>query len=203
MADSITLAKRMAPLLPPFAEQMRSVPTKITPYQTDCLKQGVIYHSACNGKYGPSLMTVGLAEPNFTVLLAENPDGFYQLAAKVGLVLDTPERRNRYVWTFLDTTKSMSVRTQFLTKFPELRRTPETTPEDLERFQALKDKFGSVVQKLNLSAQEPWKGKAFALVLWDLVQYEVTLTPTGQITIAKTVLEKEMPLCLDLATASN
>ena len=66
MADPMILAKRIAPLLPPFAEQMRSDPTKVTPYQTDFLKQGAVYHIACNGAYGPSLMTVGLAEPNFS-----------------------------------------------------------------------------------------------------------------------------------------
>src|SRR5438270_533735 len=84
-----------------------------TPYPTDFFGRGAVYHIACNGRYGPALFTCGVIEPDFAVPLGNNPKGFFQLAARAEVVLDTPERRDRYVATFLDTTKDLLKRTQF------------------------------------------------------------------------------------------
>ena len=203
MPEKSALVKLIESVSPSFAQKMQKEPTKITPYPADFLRRGEVLHIACNGPYGPSLMTVGYLAPDFIVSLGSNPEGFYQLAARGGLVLDTPERRARYVKTFLDTTKELHKRTQFLDKFPDLRKTPQTTPEELKRYQALKEQYDSLIRPLSLAPQPPWQGRTYALVIWDLVQYDVTLAADGKVTIATAVVEKTLPLCLQLVPAQS
>jgi hypothetical protein len=199
MTDCAALAERVGRLNASFAERMAAEPTEVTPYPADFLRRGAIYHIACDGDYGPSLMTVGCVDPDFVVSLGGNPDGFYRLADRAGLLLDTADRRTRYVATFLDATKDLLRMTVFLDKFPDLRRTPATTPAEVERYDALREKYGPVVRPLALTpGSPPWQGRAFALVIWDLVQYDVALAADGRVTVKTIVLEKDLPLCLEL-----
>jgi hypothetical protein len=198
MAELDIILKRVEAIDPEFARLMRADPTKVTRLPVDFLRNGRIYHIASNGRYGPRLMTLGIVEPDFAVSLGGNPDGFVELARRAGLLFDTPDRRDRYARTFLDTTKNLARRTQFIDKFPALRETNQTTPQELQRFHETKTKYGPMIKPLRLSEQQPWKGKAYALVLWDLVEYDVTLTEEGKMEVKTTVLEPGMPTCIDL-----
>ena len=197
MSDTALLAKRVETLDPEFAKRMLKEPTTITPYAADFFKNGAVTHVACNGRYGPVQMNVGVAG-DFVVSLLGDPAAYFRLAAKAGLQLDTAARRDAYVRVFLEATKDLSRRTQFLDAFPDYRKTDQTTPAETERYNAIKKALGPIVKPLALSPTAPFKGKAFALVNWDLTEYQVALAADGKITVAVQALEKNMPLCLQL-----
>jgi hypothetical protein len=198
MSEVQMILQRVETLDAEFARRMKKEPTKVTRVPAGFFKKGTIYHIAVNGRYGPVMMTLGIAEPDYSVSLSNNPDGFFELAKRAGTQLDAPQLRDAYVRVFLDTTKNLAKRTQFLDKFPDLRQTDTTTPQDLERYHALKEKYGKTIRPLHLSEDEPWTGKAYALVIWDLVEYDVTLQEDGKIEVKTNVLEKTMPICLQL-----
>src|SRR4051812_37170118 len=97
---------------PEFASNMRKDPTEVNRLPSDFFRNGRVYQIVSRGRYGPRLMTLGVAEPDFAVSLSANPDGFFDLAKRAGVVLDTPDRRERYARVFLETTKDLTQRTQ-------------------------------------------------------------------------------------------
>src|SRR4051812_30738368 len=104
MSELETITKAVEKLDPDFARKMRSDPTRIQRYPTDFFRKGRIYHISANGRSGPRQMTLGLIENEFAVSLGSNPDGFFELAKRAGAQLDTPQRRDAYVKTFLEVT---------------------------------------------------------------------------------------------------
>jgi hypothetical protein len=211
MPDNAAINKLVESIDPSFAQAMKANPSKVTPLPSTFFAHGRLYHIAVNGPYGPQLMTLGVVDPDIAISLGSNPKGFFQLAGRAGLLMDTQHRRDSYVGTFLDTTKDLAKRTQFLNSLPPLRKNMQPTQKELVRYQELKAKYGPLIKPLSLTTTQPWKGEAYALVIWDLVKYEVTLQPDGKVAVNTTVLEKNMPTCIDfisdaktaLATANN
>jgi hypothetical protein len=193
MIEPETLAKRVEPLEPAYARMLRAHGTKITAYATPFLRRGEIYQVLYRGPYGPAVFTVGCVGPDFTVLLPLNPEGFWQLVARGGLVLDTTEKRTRYVVTFLETTRNFARRFQLLNRFDDIPKLPNPTPAEAERYQELRKKYAPVIHALELSGQPPWKGTAFALQRQDLVSIDVQLTPDGKVETTTNILEKDFP----------
>ena len=101
-------------------------------------------------------LVFGCADPDFTVPLAHNPEGFFQLAEKAGLDLSSAELRLGYVQTFLETTGDLSQRFQVLRSYSEIKIINRASDEEVARYKQLEGKFGSVIQPPKVSDQPPW-----------------------------------------------
>ena len=194
MIDKDSLAKRVDPSNGDAARMIRAERTEIHQYETRFFRQGSIYQVIYFLPQHPVIMVFGLAEKDFTVSLANNPGGFFQLVEKAGLDLSSPELRGAYVETFLATTRNQSTRFQVLRNFNEIEIITRASDEEVARYKQLEGKFGPAIRPPKVSDQTPWTVSLFALKAQDLVEIQAKLFPDGTLETAITVLEKKMPI---------
>jgi hypothetical protein len=191
--DKKTLADRVKRVSQGLDEIVRSNETSIEKIETPFLRKGAIYRVVHYGKYHPMGFTVGVAEPDFTVMLPLNPAGFMELKDKGQLILsDSPEERLQYVVTFLETTRSFSQHFMVLREFEDIKLIPEPSDREKKEFVALKEKYLKAIKPP--SFVDDSKIIVFAVKERNLVKIESTINSRGDITTTEKVLEIELPI---------
>jgi len=194
MIDKESLARRVDPSGGDTARMIRAEKTEIHQYDTRFFQRGAIYRVIYFLPQRPVNLVFGCAEPDFTVPLAHNPEGFFQLAEKAALDLSSAELRLAYVTTFLETTGNLSQRFQVLRSYSEIKIINRASDEEVARYKQLEGKFGPLIRPPKVSDLAPWSVSLYALKAQDLVEITAKLFPNGKVETGITVLEKNMPI---------
>lgn len=192
-ADRFVLARRVAALDPYLGEAMFRPGTSIRELSAP-FREGALYEVAVRLKPRPLLFSVGTAEPDFAVLLEDNPDGFTELAARARVRLDTPADREAYARAFLAATRSHSLVFAVIGGASDLAPRPGIDEASDARLTALKARYAPLIAPLSITEDAPWRARLFALRGRDLVRMELTLHPGGRVGVREAVLERALPV---------
>ena len=193
--DAKELASRLSATDQPSAQFVSAPEAQLTPYPTPFFGKGGVFKVLRNLPTHPALLFVGWS-PELVVALTAKPDAFTQLAAKAGLSLDTPEKRNGYVRAYYETTRIMSKRFEVLDKIEDIKARPNMPPPEQARFAEIQKTHGPVVKPVSMSDAAPYKGSIFAAKDMALVRYDVTLSANGEVDAKETVLEPSLPIAI-------
>ncbi len=195
MSDRLPLAQLVEPINAEFAWMIRDPDSKIHRLNTPFLLQGLIFRVDWYGPHKPFSLTIGYArQDNFVVLLPANTTGFHELVAKAGLVLDTDEQRVAFAVTELETTRRFDETFLVAQSFGDLRLLPNPTPEEEQRFRAIRQKYEPLIHLPQTAGNGPWAMPFYVLSRNDLCLFTVMLDAAGNSTVVKTVLEADTPL---------
>jgi hypothetical protein len=138
---------------------------------------------------------VGFVPDVFAEFLPGNREAFARLAAKAGLNIGTDALRVALVQTFLETTAKQPHRFVILTSAGQIKARPDLTPTAQVAFTEFIAKYRNVITPPSLrSVGAGWLCVAYALVDRDLVQFDVSLGPSGALDVKETVLEKDLSI---------
>jgi hypothetical protein len=194
MDDRSNLARLVAPLNAEAGRLIDDEATVVERLPTPFLLRGLIFKVIHRAKHKPIGFAVGYAVPdNFTVLLAGDPKAFQAIAAKSGVRLDVPPLRISYAVTMLETTRRFDIGFGIIRDVKDLRLINAATPEEKTRFEALREKYRTVLKLPDGRGEPPWSLPIFAIVGPDLCRFDVTLHEEGRFELEKTVLEENVP----------
>lgn len=196
-ADRAALARRVAALDPSLGEAMLRPGTSLRVLPAP-LSEGALHEVSVRVGARPLLFSVGTAEPDFAVLLEDNPDGFAELAARARVRLDTPADREAYARAFLAATRPFDRAFAVLGDAADLAPRPGIDDASDARLAALKARYAPVIAPLSISEDAPWLARLFALRGRDLVRMELTLHPGGRVGVREAVLERALPVAYTL-----
>ncbi len=193
--DNESLAQRVEPVYPDLARMLRQKPTKTYRFHTPFFHHGAIYTVVYWTGRHAVVFTVGLGGDEFTAMLAKQPENFFQLATHAGLMLDSDASRIAYVEAFLEATRNQNERLAVLDNFNEIKLLNNPRPEQAERYKALQEKYGSMIQPPEISQDGgSWLVRLFALHGQNLVLMKAQLSPNGRIETEEAVAEKDLPI---------
>ena len=194
MLDNENLAARVEPLNGHYANMIRKSPCELKQLSTPFFARGVVYRVTCPLRTRPVVFTVGCAGTDLTVLLADNPSGYVELAEAAQVRLDDNEDRVGYVSTFLRTTRSFAHRFELIESVSDVKPRPNLSDEDIQRFERFQEAYRSIIVGPQVSGTGPWEVVAYALKQQSLIRIDITLEPNGGIEAKETVLEDDVPL---------
>lgn len=187
------LAQRAAHFGPPIKTALEAEETVVEQVATPFFSKASIYRVATRPPSRPFLFVLGLTAGD-TVLLNNNPAGFFKLAAEGGLNLGPAETRTAYVITFLETTRDFTGGVQILRSIEESWWLPTMTPEETARKSEITGKYKTVVHPPKLSEESSSTVVLYIVRNRALVKLRAKIESTGQIAITETVLEPEIPV---------
>jgi hypothetical protein len=193
--DRETLARRVEAISDQSAAMIRDEQrTEVDQYPTPFFGSAVIYRIVHNAPRRPLWFPIGCAEPDFTTSLTMDPQAFFELARRGGLVLNTPALRINYLRTFFDTTRMTNERLEFLRSVDDIPLINMPTEEEKQRHQQIRDKFRPLVQAPSITESSPWQAKLYALKGQDLVVFDAVLNEDGRVQSQVTKLESNLPI---------
>ncbi len=194
MTNRAELAQRAVPISKQVAEVLQREETEITELSTPFLIHGSIYRISSRPPLRPLVFTMGVAGPDYAVLLGKNPPGFLDMAARAGVNLDTDPLRIAYVTTYLETTCDQLSGFQILSRFDDIRVLNKPKQAEKERLEKLRQQYSSQIVPPRTSKDDPWKVNLFAVDQRNLIAIQASLQPDGKVTVEKKILEEAIPV---------
>lgn len=190
--DKAKLAQKIETVSKELADITRSERSKIEQIDTPFLKNGLIFRIIHLGEYRPMGFTVGVAEPEFTVLLPLNPKGFSDLMEKGGFTeLHSSESHLQYALVFLETTGSFSENFRIIEKFEDIELIPKPTEDEEKRYGELNDKYSSIIKAPKISDNIV---TVYAIKQRNLVKITINVSSAGEIEKLESVMEENLPI---------
>lgn len=187
------LLHRAAHFGPPIKTALEAPETVVEQVSTPFFTKAGIHRVSTRPPARPFLFVLGLTASD-TILLNNNPAGFFKLAAEGGLNLALPETRTAYVVTFLETTRDFTGGVQILRSIEESWWLKSMTSEEAKRKAEIIEKYKSVVHPPKLSEESTSTVVLYIIRDRALLKLRAKIEPTGQIAITETVLETDVPV---------
>jgi hypothetical protein len=194
MLDKQSLARRIEPHAKETADLIWDANTTIEQFSTPFFADGTVYRVINRAPHHPIWFTVGCAGQDYNVMLPMNPNGFMELATKAGLDLRGDGNRLAYLSVFLESTQDVRRRFQILNGVSDIQIISKATDEEKARYQALVDKYRSVIRPPKFADADPSRAVVFALIGQALVEIRLTLSNTGKVDRSDKVLEDTLPI---------
>jgi len=196
MIERESLARRVESLSKELAEMIRAKESRIEQADTPFFEKGSIYFVIYLGEYRPTGFSVGCADPDFTVLLANNRDGFIRLAKEANVRLESANDAIRYVTCLLETTRDFARRFQVIRRFDDIELIPKASSDEQAEYKQLREKYGAVIHAPKVTSAQSWKVELFALREQKLIRFEIKVEPNGEVEIAEVPLEENLPIAI-------
>jgi len=136
---------------------------------------------------------VGFAGHDFAEFLPGHREAFARLVSKAGVNIATDELRAAFVQTFLETTAKQPSRFFLLTSVDQINARPGLSVDEQAAFTAFVAKYKNVITAPPIQASDGrWSTMRYAIVDRDLVEFDVSLSPSGAVDVKETVLEKDL-----------
>jgi len=193
-AERADLAARVEHIGKEAADLVRNPDAQVTRLATPFFRDGAVYRVIYNGRYHPIAFSVGTAERHYAIMLPLSPGGFFELAAKAGVSLDTPDSRVSYAEVFLESTRDFRRRFQIIKNASEIELLPNATPEQKKRYEALVDKYEPLIRAPRASSLSSGEIVLYALVGESLFEIRLKISGEGKIVRSDTVLERDLPI---------
>jgi hypothetical protein len=195
MPDRDDLARRVRPLSPELASTISLPDTRIEQLKTPFFAAAVVYRITRLTRTHPIVFTVGSAGPDYAVLLAANPKGFFELASKAGLHLASGDDLVQYVTTFLLATRDFAERFEILRAAADISLIPQATDEQKAKYKTLMEKYSDVIHPPAPEAAGS-EVKAFAIAGQNLVEIHARVLHNGVIERSDEALERDLPIAV-------
>jgi len=192
------LSLRIRPLDAYLAAAVEAPETRVTQLATPFFERGAVFLITARTGSRPLLFTVGLAEPDFAVLLESDAEAFGELAARAGVRLETPGDRAAYAGTFLAATRAFDRTFTVVHSVDDIVVRPSPSEEAAARFAEMRAAHGAAIEPPTLSDDAPWLYRLFALRGRELVRIELTLHRDGRVTTREAVLARALPVAYTL-----
>lgn len=138
---------------------------------------------------------VGFVEDVFAEFLPGRRESFARLVATAGVSIGTDALRVALVQTFLETTAKQPSRFFVLTSASQIKARPDLTTTEQVEFTDVIAKYGNVITRPSARAVDGgWLCVVYALVDRDLVEFDVSLGPSGALDVKEKVLEKDLSI---------
>lgn len=188
------LARRGATRLgPPILTALEAPETLVEPISTPFFSNDTIYRVSTRPPARPRQYMLGAWGKEEVIVLNNNPDGFFELAANSGLRISSGSDRVSYVTTFLESTRDYQGGVQILTKIEEAWWLPTPTPEEARQREELITKYAQVVQAPSISRESNDTVIVYLIRDRKLLRLHAKVEDSGRIEIVEDVLEPEVP----------
>jgi hypothetical protein len=194
MPDRNDLARRIQPLSAELATMLRLADTQIEQLPTPFFHKGWVCRVTHLSPAHPIVFTAGGADPDYAVLLAANPKGFFELASKAELNLASGEDRVQYVTTFLLATRDFSERFEIAQSASDIKLIPNASEEQKAKYKSLTEKYADVIHPPALNGAT--EVEVFAILGQDLVEIHARIEDNGMIERSDQTLERDLPIAV-------
>ena len=190
--DKDALAQRLGAGNEVLASVLKANAVEVQKLPTPFLRRGAIYRVQANLPTHPAVYHIGCTA-SATVVLGGNPTGFVELARQAGLTLDHPDARSRYAAVFLETTLVAPDTVQVVRSFDDLLRLPNPAPAEVLRLEAVRRRYQAGWAPTSGSGP-PWTVRVYGVRRRDLIEFDVTITATGEIGVTERAVERDLPI---------
>ena len=193
MPNKNDLARRVQPLSAELATMIRLPDTRLEQLPTPFFSRGWVVRVTHLARTSPLVFTVGGADPDYSVLLAANPKGFFELASKAGLNLASGDDQVQYVTIFLLATRDFAERFELLRSASDIRLIAEPSEEQKAKYKSMIENYADVIHPPTRDGAGG-EVKAFAILGQDLVEMHARVRNDGVIERSDQVLERDLPI---------
>jgi len=190
--DKENLAQRLEKVDVDSANIIRNADSKLKQLSTPFFRVGKIYRVSQSLTTRPLVIFIGIDEKDFAAVLNANPDGYFELAKKSELVLETRDLKLDYAKTFLETVESKNKRLLILQNVKDIKERPNLDETKKKEFVAFQSKYEKIIVPPYVNDSIPYEATFFVVKKQDLVRLDLYVSADGKIEIKDTVLEKNI-----------
>lgn len=189
------LTERAARLGPPILTALEKPETVVERVPTPFFSTGGIYRVSTRPPDRPRLYVLGVWGKDGIKVLNNDPEAFFELAAKSGLKLTSGSDFVSYVTTFIESTRDFMGGPQILKTIEESWWLTSPTPEESRKREEVIAKYNKVVEAPKLSRESSTTVVVYLIRDRDraLLRLDAKVESGGRIQISENVLEPEMP----------
>lgn len=189
------LSRRLAVSEPGTENFVVGEAVTIEPLPAPFLVDGGIFGVTDHATMMVSTGFIGWAGADFAVTLSGNRSAFQTLVARAGVNIGNAELAAAFVQTLLDTTAKLDFRHQVLKSSQEIPVRPGCTEEEARRIAEVKQRYQAIIKPLAVVLEDGVvRARVFALVVQDLVRFDVDVQRDGRFAISETVLEADLAM---------
>ena len=190
------LTQRAARIGPPILTALEKPETVVERFPTPFFTNGGIYRVATRPPDRPFLYVLGVWGKDGIQVLNNDPEAFFELAAKSGLKLTSSNDYIGYVTAYLESIRDYKFGPQILKSIEESwwRRSP--TPDEIRQREEVTAKYSKVVEAPRISRESDATVVVYLLRERTLIRMNAKVESDGRIQISEKVLEPQMPTIL-------
>jgi hypothetical protein len=196
MADKEALARRLEPLGKEAADMTRAGETTVERIPTPFFARGEVYRVTWRGPQRPVTFTAGLANGDYAVMLAQNPAGFIELAARAGVSLGSDRDRVAYARAFLEATRDFRARFQILESVRDIQLVAQPRDAEKAKYEQLVNQYRAVIHPPKPSIPGSSEILLFALIGQNLFQLKLKVANDGKVERSDSVVEENLPISI-------
>ena len=187
------LRRATASLGPPILTALEAPETVVEPVSTPFFSSDAIFRVSTRPPARPRQYMLGAWGKENVIVLNNNQDGFFELAANSGLRITSGADRVAYVTTFLESTRDFLGGIQILSRIEEAWWLPSPTPDEVHHRDEVLKKYADVVQGPSLSRESSDTVIVYLIRDRVLLRLHAKVEASGRIEITEDVLEEQMP----------
>jgi len=176
----------------PILATLRKPETVVEQIPTDFFSDGAIYRVSTRPPDRPRVYNLGVWGQESIILLNNEPDNYFELAANAGLRLNSGSKVE-YVTTLLDVTRDFTGGIQILHNIGDSWWLPSPSPEESRLRDELIGKYTNIVKGPSLSNDTGSTVIVYLIRDRALVKANAKVENDGRIEIKDEVLEPLMP----------
>lgn len=189
------LARRLTVSGTPVGSFFENAGVTVEPLETPFLVGCGVVKVVNRGPRVERISFVGWSGKDFAIFLSGNPAAFEQLVSTCKASLPSDDSRVAFARTLLETTANLNFRFQLLTSANQIPDRPGATKEELDRNAQVRGRYqkainGPMVEKRGAETRVTY----FALVVQDLVRFDVDVGGNGKFRLEKSVVEKDLAM---------
>lgn len=189
------LARRLDVSGTPVGSFFDNAGVTLQPLATPFLTDGGVVKVVNRGPRVERTSFVGWAGKDFGVFLSGNPSAFEQLVSRSKVALPSDDARVAFARTLLETTANLNFRFQLLMSASQIPDRPGATKDELDRNAQIRGRYqkainGPAIERRGAETRVSY----FALVVQDLVRFDVDVGGTGKFRLEKTIVEKDLAM---------
>jgi len=187
------ITRRAAKFGNPILTTLEKPETAVEAVPTPFFSNGGIYRVSTRPPDRPRVYNLGLWGTDGIELLNNEPDHYFDLAAKAGLTLRSESDYIGYVTTFIDVTRDFKGGPQVLNNIEESWWLPSPSPEEARKREEVIAKYTKTVEAPKSSRESSSTVVVFLIRNRALIRMTAKVDSDGRIQISEEVLEPQMP----------
>lgn len=189
------LARRLTVSGTPVGSFFENAGVTVEPLETAFLIGGGVVKVVNRGPRVERISFVGWSGKDFGIFLSGNPAAFEQLVSTSKVALPSDDSRVAFARTLLETTANLNFRFQLLSSANQIPDRPGATKEELDRNAQIRGRYQKVINGPAIEHRgAETRVSYFALVVQDLVRFDVDVGGSGKFRLEKTIVEKDLAM---------
>lgn len=187
------ITRRSAKFGNPILTTLEKPETVVEQIPTEYFSNGGIFRVSTRPPDRPRVYNLGVWGADGIVLLNNEPEHFFELAANAGLTLRSASDFVAYVTTFIDVTRDFKGGVQILNNIEESWWLTSPSADEARKRYELIAKFAKVVEAPKDSSDSHSTVVVYAIRNRALIRMNAKVEADGRIKVNEEILEAEMP----------